>query len=873
MADFEKKVTLITVDIDQEASFKKVDELTGAIIKQKTVIAENNTEIKALNKENADLSKQVAAGTISQDKAAKSIENNTKKVDDLRKKDINLKDGLSSLNAERKQAVKVSKLQANSLDALRAKVVKQKKELNGLNTATEKGKKRFEELSKSLKENNEIIKNSDQGAGDFKTTIGRYREETQKALQGTDAFTGGLASAGKGFLTLAKNALVFLATPVGLVIGALAGAIFAVKTAFESSEEGQNKFNKIMSVIGVTTGNLMDLVADFGEFIIEAFENPQKSIKDFSTLIKDNIVNRFDGLVQLIPQLGKAITQLFDGEFSAAAETAANAVGKVVLGVDDVTGKISDATSATIDFFDATVQESKLAAKVADDRAKADLIERKLLVERATLETEISRLKLKSRQEDKFGAEERRKALLDAQVLEDSLLKKEQEVLKLRSDAIALENTFSRSTKENLDAEAQAKADLISVESRRNDQQRSTQRELNRLNDEIAASDRKILNDKIKNQEKLDKKLTELADFKKEQDDERRLEEAESEEERYQLKLELEDERFEIEQERLAEKREIALENELLSMEERAAIIAEFDLSTEEARALHEDNLSKIQDKADKEEIKKLENKEKQKGKILKKAQELASKSSEAFFSFRENRVNKNASKELSTLENKLASGEITESEFARRKELLERNTAIKLYRIQLNQFRVNKALGLVQVGLDTAKSVSASSSVGYPQAIPMVALSVATGIAQGIAIAAQQPPPPPKFANGGVVSGFKVGGNLHSNGGTTYTGEDGNRFEVEKDEAIFVAKRGAADHALSYISNINESFGGSSFFDAPKHHLQDGGQVIDSGLTQDQISLIVQQTAAALPAPIAQIESIIGGIEADQSAKAIQIV
>ena len=56
----------------------------------------------------------------------------------------------------------------------------------------------------------------------------------------------------------------------------------------------------------------------------------------------------------------------------------------------------------------------------------------------------------------------------------------------LRFDSIRKENTLARSTKEAKDAEAQAEADLFNIISRRTDAQRSTQRELNRVNKEIA---------------------------------------------------------------------------------------------------------------------------------------------------------------------------------------------------------------------------------------------------------------------------------------------------------------------------------------------------------------------------------------------------
>ena len=85
--------------------------------------------------------------------------------------------------------------------------------------------------------------------------------------------------------------------------------------------------------------------------VISFFENPKQAISSFANLIKENIVNRFEGMVEIIPQLGKAITLLFKGEFSEAGKVAGNAVAKVTLGIEDMTGKINAATEATKDFI------------------------------------------------------------------------------------------------------------------------------------------------------------------------------------------------------------------------------------------------------------------------------------------------------------------------------------------------------------------------------------------------------------------------------------------------------------------------------------------------------------------------------------------
>jgi hypothetical protein len=220
------------------------------------------------------------------------------------------------------------------------------------------------------------------------------------------------------------------------------------------------------------------------------------------------VINRFTGMLELIPSIGKAIGLLFKGEFAAAGKTAADAVGKVVLGVESITDSVGNAIEAVKEFGAEQVREGKLAAQVSDMRAKAAKIERDLLVERSVKEAEIAALRLKSRQEEEFGAEERRQAILDAQKLEDELLQKEVKALELKAEAQTLENTFSRSNIENLNKEAVAIAAVNNIQSQRLTQQRATQRELNRLNKEIAAEDKA----------RLDEQKTAEAAYRAEQD-------------------------------------------------------------------------------------------------------------------------------------------------------------------------------------------------------------------------------------------------------------------------------------------------------------------------------------------------------------------
>jgi len=296
---------------------------------------------------------------------------------------------------------------------------------------------------------------------------------------------GHLRSGISGIKSMAGGFKTLRAAIISTGIGALVVALGSLTAALTTSEEGQNRLNKILGVLGSVVDNVVDKVADLGDFLIDAFQNPRESLEALGRLLFSQIYNRVEGIIMLLPSLAKALQQVFQGEFAAAGETVVNATGKIMYGVNNMTQVIKDAGTAISEFAQEVTEEANQAAKVADDRAKADKIDRQLMVERAQIEAQIAEQRLKARQEDQFGAEERKAALIEAQRLEDILLGKEVKALELRRDAQVLENTFARSTKENLDKEASAIAAVNQITVRRLQTQRQTQRELNRLNREL----------------------------------------------------------------------------------------------------------------------------------------------------------------------------------------------------------------------------------------------------------------------------------------------------------------------------------------------------------------------------------------------------
>ena len=311
-------------------------------------------------------------------------------------------------------------------------------------------------------------KGATKGIDDVSDSIEGASSATSGLSGSLDKMTGGAVSAFKGIVSGAKKgvmamkSLKFAIAATG--IGAIVLAVVALGKAFTSSEEGQNKFAKIMGVIGSITGNLVDILANLGEKIIWVFENPKQALIDFGNLLKDNIQNRLEGMLEFIPAVGKALSLVFKGEFKAAGKVAADAVGKVTLGVESVTDSIVNATKATGGFIEELQREAGIAANIADKRATADKKERALLVERAEANRDRADLLEKAANKELYTAEERIAFLQKAGEIEDEITSKEIEAAQLRYDAKVAENALSKSTKEDLDDEAALKAKLIDLE-------------------------------------------------------------------------------------------------------------------------------------------------------------------------------------------------------------------------------------------------------------------------------------------------------------------------------------------------------------------------------------------------------------------------
>ena len=285
----------------------------------------------------------------------------------------------------------------------------------------------------------EAVKNVDAVNQKLSETSDKSKEVTTDVSEmgnQLDNVTGGAVSGFQGLVGTLKRVTKSFRTLKGVLlssgIGAIALAVGAVAQAFRDSEEGQNKFAKIMGVINSVIGNVTDKLSDLGMMIME---NPLGLLED----VARNIMLRLKGIIMLVPSLGKALGQLLKGDFSEAGKTASDAFLLVATGVEDATDKIRE-------FGKEVVEDGKKATEVADLRAKADKAERALIVGRAKADRDRAALLEKSVDKENFTVQQRIEFLKQAAAVEENITKQEIEAARLRAEAKTLENTLSKSS-------------------------------------------------------------------------------------------------------------------------------------------------------------------------------------------------------------------------------------------------------------------------------------------------------------------------------------------------------------------------------------------------------------------------------------------
>lgn len=361
---------------------------------------------------------------------------------------------------------------------------------------TEVGSKRFDELSESVKKAESRLGELNKKATAFKDFPGPIGA-LAKTFDDVKMATGRVIAS----MTTLRGA--FIATGIGALVAAF-GALMAY---FKGTEEGAQRLRVIMAVLGGVTDQLKDVAIAVGKALFDAFASPKETIIAIGDAIRQNIVNRIEGMMELFPALGRAINLAFEGEFAEAGKVATNAIAKTTLGVTDFTDKVTDAAKATADWGKSVVVAATEAGTLADALNKVLVRERELKVERA--ETNKIIAEQRNRAKDlNLTLDERIAALSKANEMEVDLMTRELANEQERLRIMEAQKELSSTPEETLNAIAEQRVKVAQIEEQSLNKRRELIEQVTTLRNMEAAEEKRLADEKAaRDKEMADKEL------------------------------------------------------------------------------------------------------------------------------------------------------------------------------------------------------------------------------------------------------------------------------------------------------------------------------------------------------------------------------
>ncbi|KKU30861.1 MAG: hypothetical protein UX45_C0033G0010 [Candidatus Uhrbacteria bacterium GW2011_GWF2_46_218] len=739
MAD---KVVIVEIQYDVDAAIQNVVKLNDVVEVQKT--------------KQVALKENLKAGVISWEEYNKKLTESQVIT--------------GKANAERKTTIQSMSAEKGSLNELRAAVKTLTDERNKLNLNTAEGRKRVNEINKTLDQHNAIIKENVDGLTKQKIGIGGYGD----ALKNIPGPIGGVIN---GIVGMTKASLAFIATPIGMVIAAIGLALGALMKYFKGSEEGQNRLNKVTNIAKGIWEALMNVVEKVGEIIFDVVSKPRESIEKLGNLIKENLINRFEAF----GVMGKAIVKILKGDFKEGFKELAEGGVQAVTGVTDSFDKMKNAVESVNGALKGIVEDTKkniaMSIKLSDIQAAIDKRERAMIVDREKTRVSVAEKILQSKRKD-LNSEAQRLVLLEAAKKEIiDLVTREEALATMRLEAAKLNLKINGEEKEFLDAVAEAEANLISKKAEGLEERRRIESQISILNLE-AVEEVINLDDMMFDNFEDGMKTSEEQDIKR----------AEGIIERNKFLRDLRQEDLDqalSDMQRIIDATQDMADARITIMQDAFAKIA--TINWDEVEGTKEGFIAIGQAASGLTNL-------------------IIAGQQKAF-----NNLEANKQKELDLYEGNKAMQDAINRRYAR-KEL----------ELKKKQFTQDKIKAIVDSSIATILAVLKAGIV--------TPLGIAIGIlgaAGTTAIAAKRFEP--SLAEGGAI----IGGLPHSQGGTHFIGSDGSRFEAERGEAMFVMKKDATAE-IAALSAINEQFGGRSWTGRPAAHLAEGGEVSTQNLQSE---------------------------------------
>lgn len=830
MAD---QVTLLDLNFGTSEAEKGLDALISksmALAKTKkdlqTAYTTEKSALDALNQNYAD-------GLVSQDKYEASVRKLNKEMIETKKALLDNANAQKENNAEIKSTKTLLDSEATSVNALRAQLAQNTTELNKMSEAQRNTSKEGIELTEQTKALSDKLKELEKSVGDNRRNVGNYAESVKDGIlqtQGLSGGTGALVGAMKSGITgvqafnaaLKANPILFIVTVVLTLIG-------AIEKMIKRNSELATSLKAAFAPFQTILGRLLDYITEMFTALAKAFE-----------------------------WLAEKITWLL------------NKIGLI---------------------SDATLEAARSASALEKEMQRIYKAETDMLVPMARMKREMEELKTLAADQNK-STEERRKLLEQATEKLHAIRDMEVSILDAKYKQIKAQNELGYTSDEDARKEQEALAALEQARASYATQEKEIYGQLTGYEKadaaakqanikaaldarkkaaedaekaELAAAQR-AADEKAKAQQAVLKQYADAVEAMQLQIAENELKNgaATLEEQQRVINAQIEAEKYKREQNLIGEQ-EYLNNVKALQLEFAAAAKAETDARAQaemDKQAMDAENQRLLENtKLGNSLEAELTRLDAQRDMEVEAAQAIGAETDSIYERY-----------ELIKAQRKKAAAN---AEIA-----LAGDVAGQLSKLLGEESAAGKAAAIAQATINTylgaSKAIAEHGIIGIAEA----AVIIAFGMKQVMSIAKTKEPdtkvskPAAKYAKGGQIHGPS-----HSAGGVTFVGSNGQRFEAEGGENMYILNRKASG-AINALSALNMEYGGRSFGNSGVYRYANGGKISvgsngtvkmpsNFALSDDslyKLAAIMYDSVARVPAPQVAVTDINEETERAQS-------
>lgn len=776
-------VTLLDLSFN---TAEAVDGLDALIKKSLELSDEKKQLVKQINAEKlalAGIRQNYKDNLLDQTAFEKQSENSERAIIALTKQLNNNKIATSENAAQIKAHTTIVNSEAESVETLRAQLALNTKALNKMSveqrTNTESGK----QMVAQTKEISDRLKELEKGVGDTRRNVGNYAEDIEAATANLGGMTGATGQMIKGMTGGIASIKAFNAALMANPFVAIASAILAVISAIGKLMDRNNELavsvKTILAPIELIITKVLDAVAALFAEIVKVFEwlaEAYIKVYNWLGLISDETVKSIEtarGMAQVQRDIYNAET---DNVLVLARQR--RELEKMKTIVADQTKSLQERTEAA---------------------------DRGVEILRQMEEAELGVLRAKYEQIKAQNAlsytsdEDRRKEVEALAALEQKQAEYEAQRRELIGQRSGFENTerANAAAADKKRAEDYAKAQKEAAEKAKKakeDADKKAAETAKRVQQEVLKSYETGITEL---QLRIRERNIGIVDKRKSLEDQNELNQAILEKERYRLEQGL------ITQ---AEFDSIRYEQQVAFQEKVAAIEAEEEAKRREAKAMDLENQRAIEEENITSDFER---------ETLRLEQQYQMEVAAA----------EKVGADVTLIEAKYAQiREKREKELVNAKLQMTADIAGQISNIMGQESAAGKVFALAQATINTYLGASKAIAQGGIWGVAQAAIVIAAGLKQVASIAKVKEDVPEtntsvrKYAKGGQIFGPS-----HSQGGVTFVGSNGQRFEAEGGENMYILNRKASS-AINALSALNMQYGGRSFGGSNVYKYADGG-------------------------------------------------